>query len=75
MPKTPATLAELRKAAGLTQMALAAKIGTTPARVSGWEGRGVEPSLKYLAPLAGALGVSLEQLVAALEASRPEARP
>ena len=63
------TLAELRKRAGLTQMDLASKIGTTPAKVSGWESRGVTPSTKYLAALAAALGVSADELLQVLSAN------
>jgi len=63
------TLAELRKRAGLTQMDLASKIGTTPAKVSGWESRGVTPSTKYLAGLAAALGVSADELLRVLSQS------
>ena len=60
---TMPTLAELRRRAGLTQMELASKIGTTPAKVSGWESRGVTPSTKYLAGLAAALGISADELL------------
>ncbi len=63
------TLAELRKRAGLTQMDLASKIGTTPAKVSGWESRGVTPSTKYLAGLAAALGISADELLQVLSQS------
>ena len=63
---TTPTLAELRRRAGLTQMELASKIGTTPAKVSGWESRGVTPSTKYLAGLAAALDVSADELLRVL---------
>ena len=63
---TTPTLAELRRRAGLTQMELASKIGTTPAKVSGWESRGVTPSTKYLAGLAAALGISADELLRVL---------
>jgi transcriptional regulator with XRE-family HTH domain len=66
------TLAELRRAAGLTQMALASKIGTTPARVSGWENRGVMPSGKYLARLSTALGITADELLRAIDADAKE---
>jgi transcriptional regulator with XRE-family HTH domain len=66
---TTPTLAELRKRAGLTQMDLASKIGTTPAKVSGWESRGVTPSTKYLVALAAALGVTADELLEVLSAN------
>ena len=65
---TTPTLAELRKRAGLTQMELASRIGTTPAKISGWESRGVTPSTRYLAGLAAALGVSADELLQVLSA-------
>ena len=63
---TTPTLAELRKRAGLTQMELASRIGTTPAKIYGWESRGVTPSTKYLASLAAALGISADELLRVL---------
>jgi transcriptional regulator with XRE-family HTH domain len=55
-------------------MDLAVAVGATPAQVSGWETRGVEPSLKYLTLLADALGITVDELLKALAASRPVGR-
>jgi transcriptional regulator with XRE-family HTH domain len=56
-------------------MALASKVGSTPAQVSGWELGHVQPSTKYLRPLAKALGVSVERVLDAIEESRKRVVP
>lgn len=56
-------IAEARKAKGLTQTELADKIGVTDKAVSRWErGRGF-PDISLLEPLAGALDVSILELM------------
>ncbi len=50
------------------------KIGTTPARVSSWENRGVMPSGKYLARLPKALGVTADELLRAIDADGKRTR-
>jgi transcriptional regulator with XRE-family HTH domain len=70
-----ATLHDLRQHTGLTQMALASKVGSTPAQVSEWELGHVQPSIKYLRPLAKALGVSVERVLDAIEESRKRSAP
>ena len=69
------TLSDLRQHAGLTQMALASKVGGTAAQVSGWELGHVLPSTKYILPLADALGVSAEVVIKAAQESQRNATP
>jgi transcriptional regulator with XRE-family HTH domain len=70
-----ATLHDLRQHTGLTQMALASKVGCTPAQVSGWELGHVQPSIKYLRPLAKAFGVSEGRVLDAIEETRRVVAP
>jgi transcriptional regulator with XRE-family HTH domain len=70
-----ATLLDLRQHIGLTQMALASKVGCTPAQVSGWELGHTHPSIKYLRPLAKAFGVSEGRVLDAIEETRRVAVP
>lgn len=56
-------LAGARDAAGLTQEALAAKIGVKPSVISGWENDIKEPRANRLQMLSGILGVSLSWLL------------
>lgn len=67
-----ATLKDLRERAGLTQVRLAAKLGTGPAQVSDWERGQTVPSWRFIRPLADALGVSLEELFDGVEESGQE---
>ena len=63
------TLKELRKGAGLTQMDVAVRLGTTPAKVSAWEVGRVVPPTRVLAELAKTLGVDADALLEAIEAT------
>ncbi len=49
----------LRKAAGLTQKALAARMGTTTSAIARLEAGGTSPTFATLERLAAALGVQL----------------
>ena len=60
---TGAAVKRLREAGGLTQAELAEKIGVSSKTVSKWEtGKGL-PDISLLQPLAGALGISLIELM------------
>ena len=52
-----------RKAKGLTQQALAEKIGVSDKTVSRWESDGGYPDVPTLVPLARALGVTVDELL------------
>ena len=67
------TLGELRRAAGLTQWEVAKRVDTRTPQVSAWERGAVTPSTKFLRPLATLLGVSLDELLDALETTRSRA--
>ena len=56
------TIRELRIAANLTQLELANAIGVTPSAVYKWERGQTEPSATNLKDLAGALGVSMDEI-------------
>jgi transcriptional regulator with XRE-family HTH domain len=68
-PQRP-RLADLRRAAGLTQMQLAVAVNTSPAQVSDWERGRALPSSKFLRPLAESLGVTVDAVLAAAEESQ-----
>lgn len=59
------TLADKRRAAGLTQAEVAARLGVTPARLTHWETacRGCAPSLRTLARLAEVYGTTIDDLL------------
>ena len=57
-----ARLRRLREAAGLTQQQLAEAIDSWQPSVAAWEAGRHRPSLENLLLLAGALGVSLDEL-------------
>ena len=57
-------IAALRKQRGLTQKALAARVGVTPSAIGMYEQGRRTPGLAVLRRLASALGVSLERLAA-----------
>lgn len=57
-------IAENRKAAGLTQKELAAQLHVTDKAVSKWERALSYPDVTLLEPLAGALGMGVEELMA-----------
>ena len=54
---------ELRRAAGLSQNALAAKLGTPQSNISFWEKGDKPPRGDVLPQLAAALGVSVDELL------------
>jgi len=58
-----ARLAELRKAAGLTQVELAEAIGTSQRMVAYYESTGDYPLARLLRHLSQALGVSTDELL------------
>jgi len=47
-------------------MALAAKIGAGAQQVASWEAGRTRPSIKYLQPLAAALGVTTDDVLGAV---------
>lgn len=61
--KTGKLIQELRKEKGLTQMSLADKLGVTDRAVSKWERGKSFPDVSMLRPLAGALGISVSELL------------
>ena len=61
--KTGRLIAELRKAAGLTQEALGERLGVSQRSVSRWETGRNMPDLSLLLPLADVLGVSVTELL------------
>jgi len=56
-------LAELRQAAGLTQMGLAEKLGVHHSNIAFWELSGTPPRGEVLPKMAHALGVSVDELL------------
>jgi len=62
-PSLGARLAEVRKAAGLTQMELAEAIGTSQRMVAYYERTEDYPLARLLRHLAQALGVSADELL------------
>lgn len=56
-------LRQLRKAAGITQDALAARLGVNRATISKYENGQIEPTLSQLQAIADALGVHLLDLI------------
>src|SRR6476620_8631739 len=60
----------LRKAAGLTLDGLSAAVGTAPSQLSLIENGKREPKLGLLQQLAGALGVSIDELLGAEQPNR-----
>lgn len=63
------TLEQLRIAVALTQDQLAEKVGVTRVTVSSWENGASQPRIQYIRPLAEALGVSISEVYAAIEAT------
>lgn len=73
MQKTGSFIAARRRAAGLTQLELARKLGVTDKAVSKWE-RGLScPDIALLSPLAECLDITLEELLAGESLALPEA--
>ncbi len=66
-------LAELRKAAGVTQTALAAEIGISQRMMAYYEGPIAQPPANLLPLIARALGVSIDALLG-VESSRRRAK-
>ena len=64
-------IAALRKAAGLSQEALAAKLGVSRQAIGKWEADASLPGLDNLHQLAQALGVSIDALLTGKEAAEP----
>ena len=64
-------LSFLRKAAGLTQEQLGARVGVTRQAVSKWESGQVSPDVATVARLCGALNVSADFLVLGKEPEEP----
>lgn len=60
-------LFRLRKAAGLTQSELAAKVGVTNKAVSKWENGASKPTTTVVRKLAGVYGISVGELLTARE--------
>lgn len=56
-------IVERRKAKGLTQKQLAEQLGVTDKAVSKWERGNGYPDISYLEPLAGALGLTVSELL------------
>ena len=54
---------QARKAAGLTQIRLAAMVGVTQGAIAQWENGMTHPSYGKLKPLANALNLTLDDLI------------
>jgi transcriptional regulator with XRE-family HTH domain len=65
-------LAQLRKAAGYTQVELAAEVGITQRMVAYYEVPNAQPPAHLLPQLAQALGVSVDVLLGRAEPRRPK---
>ena len=68
-------IAELRKSRGMTQEALAEKMGVSAQAVSKWENDLSCPDVMSLRPLANLFGVTADELLAPGEISRAEVLP
>jgi transcriptional regulator with XRE-family HTH domain len=68
-------LAQLRRAAGLTQTELAEALGVPQSNIAFWEGGSKPPRSEVLAPMAKAFGVSVEALLNAPSSSSRKAKP
>lgn len=65
-------LTSLRKAAGFTQVELAAEVGITQRMVAYYEAPGAQPPAHLLPQLAPVLGVSVDVLLGLAEPRRPK---
>lgn len=65
-----ARLASLRKAAGISQMALAAEIGVSQRMMAYYEGPSAHPPANLLPAIARVLGVSIDALLGVEESRR-----
>ena len=61
------TIRQLREAAGMTQLELAFRLGVTPATVSLWERRRVEPKASQIRAMARLFGVSMDEIAFEVE--------
>ncbi len=68
-------IASNRKAAGLTQKALAERLHVTDKAVSKWERALSYPDVTLLEPLAEVFGLGVEELVACEKKKKEEAQP
>ena len=64
-----------RKRAGLSQEALAERLGVSRQAVSKWETGEALPETGKLAALAAALGVTVDWLLSEAEPEEPQAKP
>jgi transcriptional regulator with XRE-family HTH domain len=71
--KNSSPLRALREAAGISQRELARQIGQDQSNVRYWETTGKIPRSDVLAPMAKALGVTVEQLLGEPKAKRSPA--
>ncbi len=65
-------LKALREKAGLTQAQMAARAGVPFRTYQNWEGGFREPRLQALAPLADALGVTVDELIREAPHAKPK---
>ncbi len=73
--KLPEKLQYCRKRAGLSQEALAERLGVSRQAVSKWETGEALPETGKLAALAAALGVTVDWLLSEAEPEEPQAKP
>ena len=76
MPKAPASISALRalrEKSGISQHELARQIGERQSNVSFWELTGTLPRSDKLAPIALALGVTVEELLGEAKPKRAAA--
>jgi transcriptional regulator with XRE-family HTH domain len=74
-PKQGAHLYALRKAAGLTQVALAQFVGVPQGTITLWEWSDKPPRSEALPKMAKALGVTVEALLANGAITKPSKKP
>ncbi len=61
------TIRELREAAGMTQLELAFRLGVTPATISHWERRRVEPKASQVRAMGRLFNVSMDEIIFEIE--------
>ena len=71
----PSSLRAYRVAAGLTQADLALRVGVSQSAISDWETGETTPSVRSIVLLAGALGISTDELLGVQGTPRPDAGP
>ena len=69
------TIARYRKALGLSQEELGARLGVSRQAVSKWETDNATPDMENLLALAREFGISVAELTATPEEAQPPARP